>query len=116
MRSLIRIALESDGCEVIEAHDGAELLGLLKRTVERPRSRPDVVITDIRMPNFSGLGVLRTLRQAHRSLPVILITADSSPAIRSDATQWGACAVIAKPFEMDELRAAVIKAQRSRGV
>jgi len=68
----------------------------------------------VRMPNFSGLGVLRTLRQAHWHLPVILITVDPIPAVQSDARQWGAAAVFAKPFDLEDLRTAVANARKLR--
>lgn len=112
MRALMRVALERDGCRVIEARDGAELIDLLGSTVECPALQPDVVITDVRMPNFSGLGVLRTLRQADWTVPVILVTVDAGPAVESDARQWGAAAVFHKPFDLEDLRTAVANAAR----
>jgi CheY-like chemotaxis protein len=115
MRRLIRLALEKDGCEVFEARDGTELIDLLEAAPVAP-TMPDVVITDVHMPNFSGLGVLRTLRQAHCHLPVILITVDPMPAVRSDARQWGAAAVFAKPLDLEDLRTAVANARRLRFV
>jgi two-component system KDP operon response regulator KdpE len=114
-RSLIRIALEREGCEVVEARDGAQLINLLGKgkAAECSGSEPDVVVTDVRMPNFSGLGVLRSLRQADSSVPVILITADPDVAIRSDAQEWGASALLMKPFEMEDLLRAVMSARAS---
>jgi len=76
------------------------------------RVTTSVVVTDVRMPNFSRLGVLRMLRQARSDLPVILMTADPSPAIQSDAAQRGAAAVFRKPFDVEDLRTAVINAHR----
>ncbi len=106
MRSLMRVALERGGCKVVEAHDGAELITLLQKTTHTAAQR-DVIVTDVRMPNFSGLGVLRTLRQTGSRLPVILITAAPDVAVRSDALQWGASVVLTKPFEMAELLLAI---------
>ncbi len=114
MRALIRLALERDGCEVTEARDGAELIDLLGLTVECPSAQPDVIVTDVRMPHFSGLGVLRTLRQANWDMPVILITVDPSAAVTSDAAHWGAAAVFHKPFDVEDLRTAVANASRLR--
>jgi CheY-like chemotaxis protein len=117
LRALMRAALERDGCDVVEARNGAELIDLLGLTVECPSTQPDVVVTDVRMPHFSGLGVLRTLRQAHWSVPVILVTVDPGPAVQSDAKQWGAVAVFHKPFDLEDLRTAVANAAllRTRG-
>jgi CheY-like chemotaxis protein len=114
MRALIRVALERDGCQVFEARDGAELIDLLGAAAERPDAQPDVVVTDVQMPNFSGLGVLRVLRQAHWAVPIILITVDPNDAVKSDAKQWHASAVFKKPFELDDLRTAVLNALRLR--
>jgi len=114
MRSLIRLALERDGCEVIEAHDGAELIDLLDAASESRHTERDVVVTDVQMPGFSGLGVLRVLRQAHWVVPIILITVDATAAVRSDAEQWHASAVFEKPFELEDLRTAVMNAVRLR--
>jgi two-component system KDP operon response regulator KdpE len=112
MRALIRVALERDGCEVVEARDGAELIDLLGAAGRR--AQPDVVVTDVQMPNFSGLGVLRALRQANSELPIILIAVDTSHAVNSDAKQWHATAVLKKPFRLEDLRAAVLDAARSQ--
>ena len=114
MRSVMRMALERGGCEVVEARDGAELITLLKKT-SCTATQPDVVVTDVRMPNFSGLGVLRSLRQAGSSLAIILITAAPDVAVRSDALQWGA-SVLTKPFEMAELLTAITNAAASSRV
>ncbi len=109
MRALIRVALERDGCEVVEARDGAELIDRLRAAEQS--AQPDVVVTDVQMPNFSGLGVLRALRQASSELPIILIAADTSRAVNSDAQQWRAT-VLKKPFRLEDLRAAVLDAAR----
>jgi CheY-like chemotaxis protein len=98
----------------VEARDGAELMNLLEGTVECPSAQPDLVITDVRMPNFSGLGVLRTLRQTQWTVPIILMTVDPGAAVQSDALQWGATAVFEKPFDIDDLRTAVASARRLR--
>ncbi len=107
MRTIIRIALERDGCEVVEARDGAELLQLLGKAAP---GRSPVIVTDVRMPNFSGLAVLRMLRQARSSIPVILLTAYPTAAVHSDAAQWGATAVFRKPFDVEDLRTVVVNA------
>lgn len=59
-RALVVAALQADGHSTIEAHDGQELLELLRDDV--PSTRPDVLITDVKMPKLSGLGVLEALR------------------------------------------------------
>ena len=109
MRALLRHTLEEDGFVVVEASDGAELLQLMAAQ----GGNEVVVVTDVRMPSFSGLGVLRVLRQAEWMGPVILITVDPTPAVVSDAAQWGAV-LFCKPFDIDDLRTAVANAAHLR--
>ena len=69
-RSLVVAALRDDGYDVRrEACDGAELLMM----IDDPALRPDVVVTDVKMPRLSGLGVLHKLRGA-LSVPVVVMT------------------------------------------
>lgn len=58
MRTLVAATLREDGCSTLEARDGQELLDLLGEALDEPGLRPDVVVTDLKMPRLSGLGVL----------------------------------------------------------
>src|SRR5579883_1642186 len=60
--------LGAEGFEVVQAGDGREALGQLER------GQFDVVVSDVMMPNMSGLDLLRTIRQRDLELPVILLT------------------------------------------
>src|SRR5271155_3001488 len=75
MRSLIAETLRGDGHHVGEARDGVDLLDRLKEALDDPSRRPLVVVTDVLMPNLSGLGVLAALRRSRWQVPVILMTA-----------------------------------------
>jgi DNA-binding response OmpR family regulator len=110
MRALVAETLRSDGHLVIEAKDGADLLDRLERAFADPRSVPDVVVTDIMMPRLSGLGVLDALRRARLHFPVILMTVLNDPSVHVVARRLGALGVMHKPFDMDDLRTAVINA------
>ena len=80
------------------------VLGLSSRTFDRAEAllaeyRPglfDCIITDLRMPGIGGLELLRRLQ---RSVPVIVITSDTSPRTRSQALEDGAHAYLTKPVE-----------------
>ena len=108
MRALITAALVSDGYEVIEAKDGAELLDLLASATTSPMKRPDLIVSDVIMPGYSGLGVLAALHRSSWRVPVILITARRDDAVALDALRLGASAVVRKPFDIDDLRTTIL--------
>lgn len=108
MRSLMRSALMRDGYEVIEAEDGPSLiLALINGLLSEQTRAPDLIITDVRMPGFTGLEVLARLRREDWSTPVILITAFGDEALHKEAARLGAARVLDKPFELEDLRAVV---------
>jgi two-component system response regulator (stage 0 sporulation protein F) len=108
MRSLVRSALVRDGYEVIEAEDGPSVIhALISGLLAEQARAPDLIITDVRMPGFTGLEVLARLRREDWATPVILITAFGDEALHAEAARLGAARVLDKPFELDELRAAV---------
>jgi len=108
MRALISLALRNDGYDVREAKDGAELLELLANASSSPMARPDLIVTDVLMPGYSGLGVLAALHKSAWHVPVILITARRDDGVVSDARRLGAAAVVHKPFDLDDLRTAIL--------
>ncbi len=110
MREAVATSLRAGGHYVVEARDGAELLDLLRGTVDAPLLRPDVVVADVRMPNLSGLGVLAALQRAKWNVPVVLITALADESVRTVARRLGAIGVLRKPFETDDLLTAVLNA------
>lgn len=72
--------------------------------------RPDVVVTDCRMPGMDGLQLLKELRSRHPDLPVILVTAFADVPSAVAAMREGAFDYVAKPFDNEELRALVARA------
>jgi len=110
MRSLVAETFRLDGYTVVEARDGAELLDRLEHAFDDPRALPDVVVTDVMMPRLSGLGVLDALRRAQLHFPVILMTVLADPSVHIVARRLGAVGVIHKPFDVDDLRTAVMNA------
>jgi len=70
--------------------------------------RPDVIISDVRMPGLTGLEILAGLRQANWPTAIVLMTAYPSPETRQEAERLGADAFFAKPFDIDDLMTAVI--------
>ena len=77
--------------------------------------RPDVIVTDIRMPDMSGLELMEQLARSHADIPVIVITAFSDLDSAVAAYQGGAFEYLPKPFDIDETVALVSKAARQKG-
>jgi DNA-binding response OmpR family regulator len=111
MRRMLARVLRRDGYAVVEARNGSEALEELGTVIlDRRRRRtggPALLITDVRLPGFSGLEILEGLRLAALPLPAILITAFGDAETHASAYRLGATYVLDKPFDVDELRAAV---------
>jgi CheY-like chemotaxis protein len=108
MRRVLSKALERDGCEIIEEKNGIRLLNELQHIKDDGSKVPDIIISDIRMPGLSGLDVLIKIREWGWTVPVILITAFADQETRNEAIGQGASAFFSKPFNVDDLRTAVI--------
>ncbi len=76
----------------LRAHTGIEALALIDR------EKPDLVVSDLRLPGADGLAVTRHARGHVPPIPVILITAYDSPEARRAATESGVEVYLAKPF------------------
>ena len=100
LRELVRAVLGS-GYRFIEVDDGHQALALTREL------RPDLLVLDLMLPGLAGLDVLAAIRvdEELRSLPVVVVTAWSHA--EASALDAGADRVVAKPFEPDELSAAV---------
>jgi len=70
----------------------------------------DIVLTDIRMPDIGGMRVLRDIKRAKPSLPVVMITGYASVKSAVQAMKLGAADYIEKPFTPDQLLKAVVSA------
>ncbi len=103
IRRLIRLNLELEGFDVVEACDGAQCLDLALRT------QPDLVTLDVVMPHLDGFATAAALRADPRTrqLPIVLVTTQSGPADHLRAQELGVDGYVTKPFEPDVLLAAV---------
>lgn len=109
MRALLRNTLCRDGFEVVEVPDGATLMETLREEDRQPGGGPDLIISDVRMPGMSGLEVLSWIRRHDWFTPVILITGFGDRDLHLEAARLGAQCVFDKPFDIAELRAAVLR-------
>ena len=104
IRWVLERALRNDGMSP-RAFEAAEpALDALRR------ESPDVLITDIRMPGASGLELLRLIRDARPTLPVIVMTAHSDLSSAVSAYEGGAFEYLPKPFDIDQAVALVRRA------
>ena len=104
MRELLSIVLKRDGHEVLVAEDGARAIELLKK------QRVDILITDIRMPQMSGVDVLREAKRIDPEIISIVMTAFASTDTAVEALRLGAADYVHKsPSAANELRLRVRK-------
>jgi len=104
MREAVRLALEQDGHEVVEAENGNAGLRLFDQKA------PDVVVTDLIMPQKEGIETIRDLKRRHPSAKVIALSGRGGIALNANlerARQVGADATLLKPCDFDELRGTV---------
>jgi DNA-binding NtrC family response regulator len=104
----LRILLRNEGFEPHVAHGGRKALEQLAML------NPDIVLTDIRMPNVSGVEVLAAAREKDPDVPVILMTAQATLQSAMQAVNAGAFYYIQKPFRNDELIAILRRASEHR--
>jgi DNA-binding response OmpR family regulator len=107
MRRLVVQALRRDGYDVHEAEDGGRLLVSVTAAYQDPNAEVDLIVSDIRMPVCTGLQIVQSLRDAHWTLPVILMTAFGDTSTRAYAEALGAI-LFDKPFALEDLRTAVL--------
>lgn len=101
MRKLLRRALESFGHQVLEADDGKKGMDLCRETL------PDLILTDIFMPEKDGLETIRELRKIHPKLKVLAMSGGGTMGnmdVLRIARAMGAYKVLAKPFSMIDLK------------
>lgn len=95
IRSLVQKVMEDAGFHCALADDGVQ--GVARFQLDPP----DVVITDINMPNMDGYGVISAIRSGavHRNVPILVLTTESAPHLKAKAREAGATGWIVKPFD-----------------
>lgn len=101
LQDLVGFALRREGYEVIQAADAFAGLEIIER------EHVDLALLDVMMPKMDGLTMLSLLREQKNELPVIIMTAITTPEAAVSALREQACDFLVKPFDLAELSAAI---------
>jgi CheY-like chemotaxis protein len=94
VRSLVRMTLESENYQILEATEGAEAIAMVRK------HRPDLVLLDVMLPDRSGIEVCRTLKSdaGTSDTTVVMLTAKAQSVDLEEAEAAGADGYFTKPF------------------
>ena len=106
---VLKTTLSAKGYSIRAAGDGVQALEEMKTW------SPDLIITDLRMPNMEGLELCRKVR-AHSRIPIIVLSVKGEETIKVEALDAGADDYVTKPFSVNELLARVRAALRRTAV
>jgi two-component system chemotaxis response regulator CheY len=111
IRSLVQKVMTDAGFDCICAEDGAVGVARFAEVA------PDVVITDINMPNLDGYGVISSIRggSVNQSVPILVLTTESADHLKARARAAGATGWIVKPFDDETIVALVRRVTGARG-
>ena len=94
----VKQTLEMSGLKVDTAKDGLEALNKLKAGL-----KPDLIITDINMPNMNGIDFIKNARTLLRFTPILALTTESQALKREEAKKIGATGWLVKPISGPDL-------------
>lgn len=103
IRDMLRLTLSGAGYRVVQAEDGVQGLEVLEA------ENVDVIITDINMPRLDGFGFIGRVRgdERRRGIPILVLTTETTQAMKDRARAAGATGWISKPFDPDHLTTAL---------
>jgi len=110
IRILLLDTLSALGYNTIGAKDGEEALTLLEE------QKPDLVISDIKMPRLNGLSLLRNIKNKDPKIPVLMITGYNFTYTKDQALDGGADGFLAKPFRIGKIEELMQTVLGSKGV
>jgi DNA-binding NtrC family response regulator len=109
IRSSLGESLREDGYTVEEAEDGASALASVRKAT------PDLMLLDLKLPDTTGVEVLRELRTGGVDVPVILMTAYGDTPTAVEAMKLGAYDFVSKPYRLADMKSKVSGALKARG-
>lgn len=110
IREFLEIMLKKEGYEVTCAEDGAKAKDLLTK------KSFDMVISDLQMPNMTGIELLKHVKDSYPDLVFMMITAFGSTESAVEAMKMGAYDYLTKPFKIDEVRLNIQNALRTKNL
>ncbi len=104
VRMSMEYLLKSNGYQVVSAQDGVEGLKVVNEQVKMGK-KPDLIITDVNMPNMGGLEFLAQLKQSMSTkfISVLILTTESQESTKNEGRKLGAAGWIVKPYKPEEL-------------
>jgi len=109
IREYISVLMNSRGYETLEASDALHLNQLARNYA------PDVILLDYQLPGIDGITALKALRNAHHTVPVVMITGSPDQQVAVQCLREGAQDFVAKPFDDDFLCMAIERTLRYFG-
>ncbi|WP_241154327.1 response regulator [Staphylospora marina] len=103
IRLLLKEVFSKDDIEVFQASNGKQALEMIRT------QQPDLILLDMKMPGMDGLELLRRLRRFDVRTKVIMMTAYGELDMVAEAKSLGALTHFTKPFDIEDLRQAVIR-------
>ena len=110
IREFLDIMLRKEGYEITCVEDGKQAAEILKKKTF------DMVISDLQMPNMTGIELLKHVRESYPELIFMMITAFGTTESAVEAMKMGAYDYITKPFKIDEVRINIANALRSKNL
>ncbi len=106
MRQMVAYTLSNAGFQVVEAGNGKEAVGKITAG-----SRPDLVVTDLNMPEMDGIALIKELRKmpALKFTPILMLTTESTDDKKKDGQAAGATGWIVKPFNPEQMLKTILK-------
>ena len=103
VRQVLRMSLENEGYDIIEAKNGRDALEKF------PETGVNMLITDLNMPEMDGIDLIKAIRNSpgNRFMPIIMLTTESQPDKKAEGKKAGASGWITKPFRPEQLLAVV---------
>ncbi|MEM7646946.1 MAG: sigma-54 dependent transcriptional regulator, partial [Pseudomonadota bacterium] len=108
IREFLEIMLKKEGYEVTCVEDGQKAIDILKK------KSFDMVVSDLQMPNVTGIELLKHTKDNYPDLVFMMITAFGTTETAVDAMKMGAYDYVTKPFKLDEVRLNIANALRSQ--
>ncbi|WP_141430951.1 response regulator [Bacillus sp. 03113] len=103
IRILLNEVLQKEGYETFQAANGLQALQIVEE------HSPDLMLLDMKIPGMDGIEILKRMKVKDKNLQVIIMTAYGELDMIQEAKNLGAITHFAKPFDIDEIRAAVRK-------